>query len=220
MLAVGLFGLLAAGLYAVTFAALDATRAATDDQASQERLESFLRAARNAFRNVPSNGSVELRMAPGGSRTMEVVFKGGGPYFGIPGLAGGELVLSARPMADGTRMFSLLRVPKQTGTSELALMRESKDWMPLFARAEKVEWAFFDGTEWRDQSPAGQRPLLARLRFERRDEGDAHEAVFWIPPLQQTRTGPDPAGGDGGGNGENGNPRRGDTNLEVDVPVP
>lgn len=189
VLAVAIFGLLAAGLYAVTVAALDSTRAAAEEQTSQERLESFFRAARNAFRNVPASGSVELRYAPGGSRTAEVVFKGGGPYFGIPSLAGGELILSARPMADGTRLFSLLKVPKLTGSSELGLLREGKEWIPLFARTEKVEWAFFADGEWRDEWPQGGRPLLARLRFERRDEGDSQEALFWIPPLQRSSGG-------------------------------
>ncbi len=187
VLAVALFGFLAGAIYMVSTAALDATRITLEEQVSQERLGSFLRASRNAFANVPATGEVFLRFETGGSSAIpELVFRGAGVFLGIPGLAGGEVILSAPPQADGTRSFSLKRIPPAISGSELEEARKAAG-IPLLPRVEKVEWAFFIQQEWREEWPQGSgRPELVRLRFFRRDEPEFPvEAVFWIPPLEQ-----------------------------------
>jgi len=186
LLALGMFALLAGGIYAVSSAAVDASSASMENQSEQERLDSFLRATRNAFLNIPRKATVELRYDTSGSAgTPEIVFQGGGSYFGIPTLAGGELILSARPQSDGTRTFSLLRIPRNTSTTELSRVRQSGGWLPLFPYVEKVRWEFFDGREWQPEWSIDTRPRMVRLSFlQRADPENPIESIFYVPHLQ------------------------------------
>lgn len=192
MLAIGLFAMLAGALYAVANAALDATRIALEEQASNERLEAFLRAARRAFANLPVDGSLALRFDTGpgiSAATPEIVFSGAGTYFGWPLVGGGQLILSAPAMADGTRTFCLARIPPGASEFEIASARKPGSQIPLLPGISRMEWAFFSQGEWREEWPEGAgRPQLVRLRFSRRENpGEIHEAIFWIPPLAASR---------------------------------
>jgi prepilin-type N-terminal cleavage/methylation domain-containing protein len=180
LLALLLFALLAGAVYQVSSASVDASTIATSEAASIERLESFLRAARNSFLNMPVKATVSLRPDPSGSGAPDLVFSGTGSYFGTGELAGGELVVSARPRSDGTRVIALRRVPR----AEAGFGRASGPWLPLLPRVGRVRWEFFVGGQWREEGQPGGRPLLVRLRFERADD-PRHPvgAVFWLPPL-------------------------------------
>jgi prepilin-type N-terminal cleavage/methylation domain-containing protein len=186
VMAIALFGLLAGAIYAVANAALDATRATMDDQASQEKLEAFVRATRNAIAGLPAGGEIFLRFDAGGKAgTPELVFRGKGRYFGMPLIGGGEVVLAAPAMADGTRTFSLVRLPPETSQAESAKARAPGNWLRVLPRVEKVQWEFFSNGEWKIEWPEGSgRPQLVRLRFVQRDEPEAViELMFWLPPL-------------------------------------
>jgi hypothetical protein len=206
VLAIGLLGMLAAALYAASMAALEAAKTTMDDQAWQERTESFLRGTRRALMALPGNAKISLRYETGaGAATPELVFFDSGSYFGIPAVKGGRVVLTAPAQSDGTRTFGILRVPK----GETSRRTDKWQWFPLLSKVEKVEWAVWDGAEWKTEWPEGaERPQLLRLRFTSTD-GPAmvQEHFFWIPKVA-----PLPASS-GRDSNEAPNP-----NLEVEVP--
>ncbi|GAB4179137.1 MAG: hypothetical protein Fur0032_19770 [Terrimicrobiaceae bacterium] len=205
LVAIALFALLAGALYSVTTAAIEATNAAIEGQATEERLDTFLNAIKRALLNLPADGTIALRYdTTGGAGTPELVFRGNASPFGVGSLAGGEMVLSARPQSDGTRTFSLLRIPKETSTTDLNRLRNGNGWLPLLPRVEKVEWAVFDGGEWVPEWDTEGRPRLIRLRFVRSDEGDVVESLFWVPPAADVPDGDAPL--DPGTDGNNAPP--------------
>lgn len=186
LIALAIFALIASAIYTVSSASIEATTTTTQNLASEERLLTFLRATRNALLNLPARASVQLRFDnSAGVGTPELVFRGAASPYGVASLAGGDLILAARPQADGTRTLSLLRIPRNTSTTELNLHRQKALWLPLLPRLDKVEWAFFQDGEWLPLWETDQRPKLIRLRFHRRDEADVIESTFFIPPAEE-----------------------------------
>jgi prepilin-type N-terminal cleavage/methylation domain-containing protein len=181
LLAVALFALVAGAVYAVCAAAMEATAASTQEAADQERLETFLRATRNSFLELPGDAAITLRPDPSGSGPPDMVFSVSGTYFGLGDLAGGELVLSARARADGTRAFALRKVAAED--LPLAGASPDGDWLVLLPGVENPRWEFFFDNEWVSEWGGG-RPLLVKLTFQQADRGGLPvEAIFWIPPL-------------------------------------
>lgn len=187
VLALGIFVLLSGAIYGISRAALEAARTTMDEQITVRRVDSFLRVALQTFANLPSEGAVFLRMAQGGggAPVPELVFEGAPRVFGLPSLAGGSLVLAARPRADGTRTLSLLRVPAGLNPRELDELWRSARWLPLVPGVERVRWTFFSGGEWREEWPQGAgRPLAVRLQMESAGmPGTPIDVQFWIPQL-------------------------------------
>ncbi len=187
ILALGLLALLTGAVYSISSAALDASRSTLDEQFAVRRLESFLRVTREAFLNLPREGSVFLRMtsSASGAPVPEMVFREAAGVFGISSLGGGSLILAARPRADGSRSFSMLRVPANMQGAELSRYSVDGPWVALLPGVERVKWTFFVNGEWREEWPEGAgRPLAVRLEMECRDvPGYPVDAQFWIPPL-------------------------------------
>ncbi len=186
VLALGIFALLAGAIYGISRAALEAARTTMDEQIAVRRLDSFLRITRQTFSNLPSEGSVFLRISQaGGASVPELVFEGAPRVFGLPSLAGGSLVLAARPRADGTRTLSLLRVPSGLNPREVDELWRSARWLPLLPKVERVRWTFLSGGEWREEWPQGAgRPLAVRLQMESTEmPGTPIDVQFWIPSL-------------------------------------
>lgn len=189
VMALALLALLTGGVYAISSAALDASRSTLDEQFAVRRLESFIRVTRSAFQNLPREGEVFLRMgrAPSGAPVPEIVFREAAGLFGIPSLGGGSLVLAARPRADGSRTFAILRVPRDVQGREADRFLETGPWIPLLPRVEKVRWLFFQGGEWREEWPEGSgRPVSIRLQAEALDVGGRPiDVQFWVPQLSE-----------------------------------
>jgi hypothetical protein len=182
VLALAILALLSGAVFAITSAALEATKATRSEQQAAQRLEGFLRVTRDAFLGLDAKGSVVLRPGPAGETSRaELVFERTTGAFGIPSLAGGSLVLSALPQSDGSRSFALRRLPKDDGRPP----DDKIPWTPLFPGVGRVQWSFFSNQQWSDEWKSGQgRPELVRLTFECRDlGGEPVETVFWIPPL-------------------------------------
>jgi len=181
LIALTLFILIAAGINRVTTATIEATKAVMDNQVAEEQLNSFLRATRRAFFSLPASATIELRY-DSYNRTPELVFIGASTPFGIPIFDGGELILSARAQSDGTRTFSLLRIPPNSSAGDLSRLRAPANWLPLLRRVETVEWEIAEGEEWASEWEGEQRPQLVRLRFFMPDRGETIESIFRIPP--------------------------------------
>lgn len=187
ILALMILGLLSGAVYSITSAALESTKATLAEQAGSRRLEAFVRITREAFLNLPADAKLFLRIgkSASGAPVPELVFSDTTGTFGMASLGGGSLVLSARPQADGTRAFSILRVPAEAQVIDYDRLMANGAWIPLLPGVEKVVWSFWRQGEWVEEWPEGTgRPAAARLRFEYIDlPGSVLDLQFWIPSL-------------------------------------
>ncbi len=187
ILSLMILAMLTGAVYSITSAATEASKATMEEQGSVRRVEAFLKVTRDAFLNLPRDGSVQLRFSKSatGAPVPEVIFEGAAGMFGIPSLGGGSLILAARPRADGSRTMSLLRVPQNLQGTELDRLKAGNSWIPLLPRLEKVKWTFFANGEWKEEwLTENGRPLAARLEMEVLDMGGSKVDVqFWVPPL-------------------------------------
>ena len=194
ILALMILGLLSGAVYSITAAALESTKATLTEQAASRRLEAFVRITRDAFLNLPADAKLFLRFgkASSGAPVPELVFSETTGTFGVSSLGGGSLILSARPRADGTRVFSILRVPADLQGIDYDRLMDQGAWIPLLPGVEKVSWLFWQQGEWVEEWPEGStRPESVRLRFEYIDlPGSLIDLQFWIPPLAPPEASP------------------------------
>lgn len=187
IMALMILGLLSGAVYSISTAALETTKAVVSEQSASRRLEAFLKVTRDAFLNLPPDARVFLRMSKSseGAPVPEMVFEETSGTFGISSLGGGSLVLAARPKADGTRTFSILRIPLKVQGNELEKLRANGPWLPLLPGVEKVRWFFLKGDEWVEEWAEGaERLRLVRLQFSYdKMPGNPVDVLFWIPPL-------------------------------------
>ena len=187
IMALMILGLLSGAVYSISSAALEASKSVMAEQTSARRLEAFLRITREAFLNLPADASLCLRISKSssGAPVPELVFAETSGTFGVPSLGGGSLILAARPRADGSRTFSILRVPGELDASAMERLIAKGDWISLLPGVNRVAWFFFNGNEWVEEWPLGAgRPQLIRLQFSYDPMGGTPiEVQFWIPPL-------------------------------------
>ena len=185
VLAMGILALLATAVYAVTSSAIGASRAAMEQQLVLRRADAFLSVVRDALLNLPAEGSVSLEIgkSASGSAEQRLVLSKARNLFGVPSLGGGSLLIAARPMADGSRVLTLLRIPPglREDQRDKAL---SAHGVPLLPGTISPQWSFFSGGTWREEWPAGSpRPQLVRLKVQLREIPDPIETLFYLPPL-------------------------------------
>jgi prepilin-type N-terminal cleavage/methylation domain-containing protein len=140
VLSMGILALLAASVYAVVSSAIGASSAAMDQQLALRRIDAFLRVTRDAFLNLPAEGTVTLEIgkASGGEAEQRLVIGKAQHIFGIPG---GSLVLAARPRSDGTRTITMLRIPPNAQKRDREKVMGSAG-VPLLPKARKPRWSF------------------------------------------------------------------------------
>jgi prepilin-type N-terminal cleavage/methylation domain-containing protein len=187
VMALMILGLLSGAVYSISTAALETTKAVISEQFGSRRLEAFLRVTRDSFSNLPADGKVFFRVSKSstGSPVPELVFMETSGTFGVSSLGGGSLILAARPKADGTRTFSILRLPPNSQGLELERLRSQGAWVSLLPGVEKVKWLFFKDGEWLEEWPEGaERLKLIRLQFSYdKMPGTLIDVIFWIPPI-------------------------------------
>jgi len=185
VLSMGILALLAASVYAIVNSSIGASRAAMDEQLTLRRLDAFLRVTRDAFLNLPATGTVTLESgkSQGGDAEQRLVLGRAQGIFGLPSLAGGSLVLSSRPKADGTRTITLLRIPANASDREREQALAAPG-IPLLPKVRKPRWSFFQEGNWKEEWPAGNpRPSLVRLQMEVDELPDGVESIFYLPTL-------------------------------------
>ena len=185
VLSMGILALLAASVYAITSSSITASRTVMEQQLTLRRLDAFLRITRGALLNLPGQATVSLEMARGSGGDPEPRLTLGNVQgvFGLPSLGGGSLVLAAKPRADGTRTFTMLRIPARTSDRELEAALAARG-IPLLPKVRKPRWSFFADDNWKEEWPAGSpRPALVRLQLEIDGLPDPVEAIFYVPPV-------------------------------------
>lgn len=187
IMALMILGLLSGAVYSISSAALEASKSVITEQTSARRLEAFLRITREAFLNLPADANLSFRISQSssGAPVPELVFAETSGTFGVPSLGGGSLILAARPRADGSRTFSILRVPGEIDASAMERLVTKGDWISLLPGVSRVAWFFFNGNDWVQEWPEGAgRPQLVRLQFSYDPMAESLiDVQFWIPPL-------------------------------------
>ncbi len=190
ILSMGILALLASSVYAIVDSSIGASRIAMDQQLGLRRLDSFLRVTRDAFLNLPSQGTVSLQIARarGGDPEPQLVLGNVQGLFGLPSLGGGSLVLAARPRPDGTRTIALLTIPANASDREVE-QALSAPGIPLIPKIRTPRWSFFQDGAWKEEFPSGRpRPALVRLQGEIDGLPDPIEAIFYLPPVTTPAT--------------------------------
>jgi len=185
VLAMGILALLATAVYAVTSSAIGASRAAMEQQLVLRRADAFLSVVRDALLNLPAEGSVSLEIgkSASGSAEQRLVLSKARNLFGVPSLGGGSLLIAARPMADGSRVLTLLRIPPGLREDQRDKALSARG-VPLLPGTISPQWSFFSGGTWREEWPVGSpRPQLVRLKVQLREIPDPIETLFYLPPL-------------------------------------
>ena len=183
-----ILALLAGAVYAVVSASITASQTAMSQQLTLRRLDAFLRVTREAFLNLPAEGTVTLQIghSQNGSAEQDLVIGKPQQIFGLPSLAGGELVLAARPRPDGTRIITLLKIPANATDRERTEAFAAKG-VPLLPHLRKPRWTFKftpQDEDWKEELPAGSaKPILVRLQTEIDDLPNPVEAIFYLPPV-------------------------------------
>ncbi len=192
ILSMAILAMLAASVYAITSSSISAARTAMDQQLVLRRLDAFLRVTRNAFLNLPGQGSVSLQIGKGkgGEAEPRLILGKVQGLFGMPSLGGASLMLAAKARSDGTRTICMVRIPARLSDRELETALEAPG-IPLLPKVRKPHWSFFQGGDWKEEWPDGSpRPQLVRLQLEVDEMPDPIEAIFYVPPVAAPQVAP------------------------------
>jgi prepilin-type N-terminal cleavage/methylation domain-containing protein len=192
ILSMAILAMLAASVYAITSSSISAARTAMDQQLVLRRLDAFLRVTRNAFLNLPGQGTITLEIGKGkgGEAESRLILGKVQGLFGMPSLGGASLMLASKARSDGTRTICMVRIPARLSDRELETALTAPG-VPLLPKVRKPRWAFFQGGEWKEEWPAGSpRPELVRLQLEIDEIPDPIEAIFYIPPVSAPQVAP------------------------------
>ena len=192
VVSMGILALLAASVYAIVGSSITASRIAMDQQLVLRRVNAFLTVTRNAFLNLPAEGSVsyEIGKGAGGQAEQRIILEKARNLFGLPSLGVGKLVLAARPQSDGTRTITLLRIPPNAQPLDITHALEAPG-IPLLPGVIKPRWSFYaNGANgnWTEEWPERSRPSLVKLQFELNDLPDPIESIFQVPTVTSTQT--------------------------------
>lgn len=180
-----ILALLSLSVYAIVNSSISASRTAMEEQLRSRRLDAFLGVMRDAFLNLPPQGTVALEIAriPGGETEARLLLGRAQGVLGMPSLAGGTAVIAARPRSDGTRTLTFLRIPPNSDGLQSAAALAAPG-IPLLPKTRKPRWTFFRDGNWAEEYPPGSpRPQLVRLEVDLDGIPDPVEAIFYVPPL-------------------------------------
>lgn len=195
VISMGILALLAGSVYAVVSASINASQTAMTQQLILRRLDAFIRVTRDAFLNLPAEGTVvlEIGKSKNGSAEQRLVLEKPQQIFGLPSLAGGSLVLAARARADGTRTMTLLKIPANA-TDRERTDALSAPGIPLLPNLRKPRWTFKNSPQdeaWKEELPVGSpKPILVRLQFEINELPNPVETIFYLPAISAAAPSP------------------------------
>jgi prepilin-type N-terminal cleavage/methylation domain-containing protein len=198
---VGIFVLLAGGVYSVVSAAVRASAVLADENLQSQRRNAFVNLLRRTFHNLPATAQITggIRMLDG-KGAPEIVLRDAPGVFawGYGSPSAGTIMLSAVPRLGGGMQFSLLTLPSSLSEAELRNAVEKGKWLRLMPDLREVRWRFYDQVqmEWLDAWEEGRgRPPLVELTFTELGEEVPRTYMFWIPPVKEYQPPAQPAEG-------------------------
>lgn len=188
---VGIFILLAGGIYATVNAAMRATATLTDENLEAQRLNAFVTLLRRTFHNLPStakfSGGVRLQ---DGNPVPEIVLRDAPGVFawGPDEEDDATVFLSARPRLGGGRELSLLQLPGSLTEIERRDAISGGKWLRLLPDLRSATWRFYNPSQqdWVEEWVEGaERPPLLELNLELLGEGTPRRYIFWLPAVKE-----------------------------------
>lgn len=187
---VGIFVLLAGGIYATVNAAVRATVTLSEENLQVQRLNAFVALVRRTFHNLPATAQFSGGIrADSGDGFPEIVLRDAPGVFawGMGGPSAGTVLLTARPRLGGGREIALMLLPGSLGEMERRDAIDEGAWLRLLPDLREVQWRFYDETQqdWVDTWPEGTRPPLVELNLSLLGEDVPRKYVFWLPPVKE-----------------------------------
>lgn len=205
---VGIFVLLAGGIYATVNASIRATATVSEENLEMQRLDAFVSLLRRTLHNLPATARVSggLRSEGGDGLAELVLLESPGAFdWGGEGPPDATVLLTARPRLGGGRELALLQLPANLGEMERRDRLERGAWLRLLPDLRLVRWRFYDASiqDWLDEWTRDDRPPLIELSLEFLGESGVRQYVFWLPPVSEE---------------SRGEPRDGESNPNPEVP--
>lgn len=187
---VGIFVLLAGGIYATVSAAVRASATLSEENLQVQRLNAFIALVRRTFHNLPATAQFSGGIrADSGDGFPEIVLRDAPGVFawGMGGPTAGTVLLTARPRLGGGREIGLMLLPGSLGEMERRDAIKDGAWLRLLPDLREVQWRFYDEAQqdWVDTWPEGQRPPLVELNLSLLGEDVPRKYVFWLPPVKE-----------------------------------
>ncbi len=188
---VGIFILLAGGIYATVNAAIRATATLSDENLEGQRLNAFVTLVRRTLHNLPSttqlSGGVRLQ---DGEPVPEIVLRDapGGFAWGADGDGDATVFLASRPRLGGGRELSLLQLPGSLTELERRDALGGGKWLRLLPDLRSATWRFYDPgqQDWVEEWVEGsERPPMIELNLEMLGEETPRRYVFWLPAVKE-----------------------------------
>jgi len=187
---VGIFVLLAGGIYATVNAAVRATATLSEENLQVQRLNAFVALVRRTFHNLPATAQFSGGIrADSGDGFPEIVLRDAPGVFawGMGGSSAGTVLLTARPRLGGGREIGLMLLPGSLGEMERRDAIKDGAWLRLLPDLREVQWRFYDEAQqdYVDEWPEGNRPPLVELNLTLLGEEIPRKFVFWLPPVKE-----------------------------------
>lgn len=188
---VGIFILLAGGIYATVNAAIRATATLNDENLEAQRLNAFVTLVRRTFHNLPSTTRISggIRLQDGNPMPEVVLRDAPGVFSWGAGEEGGATVfLAARPRLGGGRELSLLQLPGSLTELERRDAIGGGKWLRLLPDLRTATWRFYDPAQqdWVEEWVEGaERPPMIELNLELLGEETPRRYVFWLPAVKE-----------------------------------
>ena len=185
---VGIFVLLAGGIYATVNASSRATATVSEENLVMQRLDAFVSLLRRTLHNLPATAKVSggVRAEGGDGQAELALIESPGAFdWGGGGPPDATVLLAARPRLGGGREMALLQLPANLGETERRDRLERGDWLRLLPDLRSVRWRFYDASiqDWLDEWMRDDRPPLIELSLEFLGESGVRQYVFWLPPV-------------------------------------
>jgi prepilin-type N-terminal cleavage/methylation domain-containing protein len=205
MMALAIFGIVAAGVFAIAEGTMDLTTSLKESQEAAMIRQNFIEFLRSSFRRLPADADITLEVkADGGKYVPTITIYNGGDAF-APGAAispegSVELFGRTRPggyMRIGLRVLDGERTNARRINANFRPSRSGTDLvLPLIESAARFEWKFLDGGSgrWEKAWKGPGRPVMAECLMSLGD-GVETRTVFWIPPLTKNAGTGVPGGG-------------------------
>lgn len=190
LMAMGIFFLLAGGIFAVVSATNRVTNDVVQVQLETKRFDAFQRFLRTFFTNLPAGATLDLRVRnwPGGLGSgVELLISPAPPI--LPTVDGADdnlgVAIGGVPDGAGFLRVSLARFSTEEGEAERDRQLDQAEWVPLIGDIRRIRWRFAapnDTAMSETWDAALGRPGLAELSVESSD-GTVTVLAFWIPQV-------------------------------------
>lgn len=190
ILVMGIFVLMAGGIYAVVRAAVQASATLSEESIRTQRVSALVSLLRRTFHNLPATAEVSGGIQAGSDGVAELVLRDAPGVFawGMAGPSAGTVILAARPQLGGGRTLSLMLLPSSLGEMERRDALDRGAWLPLLPDLRSLRWRFFDPDmqDWADEWPDGAgRPPLVELSLVLLGDEVPRTYIFWVPPVTE-----------------------------------